>query len=296
MSFPGSPAVRRRRLAAELRRLRGQSDKTAETVAKALGWSKAKISRYELAQGGLRPSDVESLLDIYGVRGDRRQQLLALAEEATAKGWWEGYSDVLTQEHLAFIGLEAEATASLVWQINVVPGLLQTAQYAWQIFSGYQEIKAAPPTVIERRVQTRLIRQQILTRDQSLKLTAVIDESVLRRQRGDQAIMHEQLQHLAKASELPSVTLRVLPLNGPKRLAIESFQILQFGTTHETKLHDVVSTESLGSYLYTEGETDTYEFRLAFQHLMQESLGPTESREFILQIDRQLWALPAGLA
>ena len=170
MSFPGSPAVRRRLLLPSFVVFAASRTRPLKQSRKALGWSKAKISRYELAQGGLRPSDVESLLDIYGVRGDRRQQLLALAEEATAKGWWEGYSDVLNKEYLAFIGLEAEATASLVWQINVVPGLLQTAQYAWQIFSGYQEIKAAPPTVIERRVQTRLIRQQILTRDQSLKL------------------------------------------------------------------------------------------------------------------------------
>lgn len=291
MSIPGSPTVRRRRLAAELRRLRVQSGKTAETVASALSWSKAKISRYELAQGGLRPSDVRSLLDVYGIHGERRQQLLALAEEATAKGWWEAYTDVLTPEHLAFIGLEAEATSSLVWQINVVPGLLQTEQYAWKIFSGYQEIKASPPTIIERRVQTRLIRQQMLTRDQPLQLTVVIDESVLRRQRGDRATMHDQLQHLAEVSQLPSVTLRVLPLNGPKGLALDSFQILQFGTTYETQLHDVVSTESLGSYLYTEGETDTYEFRLAFENLAQDSLGPDESREFILQIDRQLWVL-----
>jgi hypothetical protein len=229
------------------------------------------------------------LLDVYGIQGERRQQLLALAEEATAKGWWEAYTDVLTPEHLEFIGLEAEATSSLVWQINVVPGLLQTEQYAWKIFSGYQEIKAAPPTIIERRVQTRLIRQQMLTRDQPLQLTVVIDESVLRRQRGDRATMHDQLQHLAEVSRLPSVTLRVLPLNGPKGLALDSFQILQFGTTYETQLHDVVSTESLSSYLYTEGETDTYEFGLAFEHLAQQSLGPDESREFILQIDRQLW-------
>jgi len=185
MSTPGSPTVRRRRLAAELRRLRTRSGKTADEVGRALGWSKAKISRYELAQGGVRPADVDKLLKIYEVRGSQREQLLALAEEATHKGWWEVYSDVLTKEHLEFIGLEAEATSVLQWQVNIVPGLLQTKQYAWQVFAGQREVAITPPTVIERRVETRLIRQQRLTNDEPLELMAILDESVLHRRFGD---------------------------------------------------------------------------------------------------------------
>jgi hypothetical protein len=295
MSNSGSPTVRRRRLAAELRRLREQSDQTAEAVGKILGWSKAKVSRYELAQSGLKPSDVARLLDVYRVRGEHRRQLLTLAEEATQKGWWEAFSDVLTEEHAAFIGLEAEATSVLQWQINVVPGLLQTERYARDIFLGYQVISRTAPAIIERRVQTRMIRQQVLTRDEPLDLAVVIDESVLHRQRGDRAMMHEQLQHLAEVSERPNVTLRILPFAGPKGLALDSFQILKFGRAHETPLNDVVSAESLINYLYVEGETDTYEFALAFEHLAQESLGPEESRELILRTARQLWALSAGL-
>jgi transcriptional regulator with XRE-family HTH domain len=294
MSTSGSPDVRRRRLAAELRRLRLQSGKTAEAVAEVLGWSKAKVSRYELARGGLKPGEVERLLDVYGVRGNHRRQLLSLAEEAAGKGWWEEYSDILTEEHLAFIGLEAEATSVLQWQNIVVPGLLQTRQYAWHIFSGYQDVRALPPAVIERRVQTRITRQEHLTADPPLQLAVIVDESVLHRQWGDRAVMHEQLQHLAMTSELPYVTLQVLPLKGPKGLAVGSFQVLQFGKAHETQLHDVVSTDNLGNYLYVEGETDTYEFRRAFEHLAQEALGPEESREFVLRTARQLWALPAG--
>jgi transcriptional regulator with XRE-family HTH domain len=295
MPTSGSPAVRRRRLAAELRRLRGDFGKTAEEVGELLGWSKAKVSRYELARSGLRPSDVASLLDLYGVHGEQRERLLALAEEATRKGWWEAYSDVLTEEHAAFIGLEAEATAVLQWQITVVPGLLQTEQYARHIFSGYQEVRSAPSTIIERRVQTRMIRQQVLTRDQPLELTAVLDESVLRRQRGDRPVMYEQLQHLAEVSRLPNVTVKILPLAGPKGLALDSFQILQFGKAHETQLHDVVSAESVRAYLYVEGETDTHEFKLAFDRLADDSLEPEESREFILSIAQQLWALSAEI-
>jgi transcriptional regulator with XRE-family HTH domain len=295
MSTSGSPTVRRRRLAAELRRLREQSGQTAEAVGSILGWSKAKVSRYELAQSGLKPSDVESLLVVYRVQGERREQLLALAEEATQKGWWEAYADVLTEEHMAFIGLEAEATSVLQWQINVIPGLLQTEEYARDIFLGYQVVNRSAPAIIERRVQTRMIRQQVLARDKPLDLTVILDESVLRRQRGDRAMMHAQLQHLAEAAIRPNVKLRILPLTGPKRLALDSFQILRFGQAHETPLHDVVSAESLINYLYVEGETGTFEFVLAFEHLAQESLEPEESRELVLRIAEQLWALPAAL-
>jgi transcriptional regulator with XRE-family HTH domain len=293
MSTPGSPSVRRRRLAVELRRLRDQSGQTAEAVANRLGWSKAKVSRYELARSGLKPNDVESLLEVYGVHGKHRQQLLTLAQEATQKGWWEAYSDVLGEDYLAFIGLEAEATSLLQWQINVVPGLLQTEQYAWDIYAGFQEVSGpTAPTIIERQVQTRMIRQQALTRDQPLDLAVVLDESVLHRQRGDSALMYAQLQRLVEVSELPNVRLQVLPLAGPKRLAVDSFQLLQFGPAYETSLHDVVSTESLRNYLYVEGETDTFEFRLAFEHIAQESFGPEESREFISRTARQQWSLP----
>ena len=295
MSTVGSRAARRRRVGAELRRLRERSGQTAEAVGTVVGWSKAKISRYELGQSGLKPSDMESLLDVYGVHGKRREQLLALAEEATQEGWWEEFSDVLSEAQLAFISLEAEATSVLQWQVQVIPGLLQTEQYARDIISGYQAINRTAPAIIDRRVQTRMIRQQILIRDKPLDLAVVLDESALRRQRGDRVMMRHQLEHLAEAAGRPNVTLRILPLAGPKGLVLDSFQILKFGQAHETPLHDVVSAETLTDYLYVEGETDTYEFALAFEHLAEESLEPEESREFILRTARQLWALPRRL-
>src|SRR5258708_7941089 len=136
MPTSGSPTVRRRRLAAELRSLRPTTGKTADEVGIALCWSKAKVSRYELARSGLKPADVARLLDFYGVQGSHRERLLTLAEEATHKGWWEAYSDILTEGHLAFIGLEAEAKSVLEWQISVIPGLLQTERYALEVLSG----------------------------------------------------------------------------------------------------------------------------------------------------------------
>jgi transcriptional regulator with XRE-family HTH domain len=289
MPTSGSPPVRRRRLAAELRRLRDSADKTAEKVGEVLGWSKAKISRYELAQGGLKPADVEKLLEFYGVQGSQREQLMALAEEATHKGWWEAYADVLTQGHLEYIALEAEATSILEWQINVVPGLLQTEQYALDVLSSYQEVATITPRAIQRRLETRLIRQQLLTRDEPLEYMSILDESVLLRQRGGQSVMHAQLQRLADFSELPNVTIRILPLKRNHRLAVDSFSIFQFGKAHETILHDVVSLEHISNELHVEGDTDTYQFRLAFNHLAEESLSPEGSRDLILTTSRQLW-------
>lgn len=285
----GSPTVRRRRLAAELRRLRASTKKTAEEVGKVVGWSKAKISRYELAQGGLKPADVAKLLDYYGVQGGHRDQLLALAEEAAQKGWWEAYDDVLTETSLEYIGLEAEATSILDWQVNVVPGLLQTEQYARNVLSAYQEVAIISPRAIERRVETRLIRQRLLTRDEPLEYVALLDESVLHRQRGDQSVMYAQLHWLADVSELPNVTVQILPLKRDHGLAVDSFSIFQFGKANDPILHDVVSLEHVSNELYVEGDTDTHQFRLAFNHLAEESLSPQESRELILATSMQMW-------
>jgi hypothetical protein len=264
---------------------------TAEDVGKILGWSKAKVSRYELAQSSLKPGDVAKLLDVYRVEDRRRGQLLALAEEATLKGWWEAYSDVLNEGHMAFIGLEAEATAILEWHINVIPGLLQTEQYAREILSGYNKVATISPRTIERRLETRLIRQQLLTRDEPLEYEVILDESVLHRQRGDRSVMHSQLRRLADAAGLPSVTIRILPFYGSHGLAVDSFAILKFGKAYETILHDVVNIEHLSSSeLYVEGDTDTNTFELAFKHLEEEALSPSDSRELILTTSRKMWS------
>jgi transcriptional regulator with XRE-family HTH domain len=286
MPSSGSPPVRRLRLAAELRRLRNDVDKTAEDVAEVLRWSKAKISRYELAQGGLKPEDVARLLEFYGVQGSQRDQLLALAEEGTHKGWWESYDDVLTQGHRDYIALEAEATSILEWQINVVPGLLQTEQYARNILSAYQEVATISPRAVERRVETRRIRQQLLTRDEPPEYVALLDESVLYRRRGDQSVMRAQLQRLADAAQLPNVRIQILPLRQDHGLAVDSFSIFQFGKAHETMLHDVVNVEHVSNELHVDDDTDTHQFRLAFNHLAGESLSSQDSRDLIVAVSR----------
>ena len=289
MTSSASPTVRRRRLAAELRRLRGSH--TGTTVAKALGWSPAKVSRYELGQGTFPLEEIEKLLDYYGVIEPRRSQLLALAVEANEPAWWYDYADALPPGYMEFVGLEAEAASALDWQVAAVPGLLQTERYARAIHAAHQQVILMPPGVFERRVAVRMIRQQVLiTRDPPLELSAVIDESVLLRKVGSQEVMSAQLRHLAEIAQLPNVDLRVLPLQSETSLRAEGFVVFGFGPQHETsKLGDVVSTEVAENSLYIEGETDTYIFRLFFGAFARASLTPNDSRELILETARRLW-------
>jgi transcriptional regulator with XRE-family HTH domain len=289
MIAPGSPTVRRRRLAAELRGIREAKGKSGDSVAAALRWSPSKISRYERARTGLRPKEVERLLDYYGVTGPRRELLLALAEDAAQKGWWEEFTDSLSEDYQQFIGLEHEATSIAIWHLDVVTGLLQTEAYAKHIISSYSRIEPVPPGMIGRLVRVRMRRQQVLDREE-LQLTVVLDESVLKRRIGDESVMYEQLQHLALQAERPNLTLQILPLDVQHRVFGDSFVIFGFGTDSDAMLQDVVSTEHLRSGFSLEGERETYLHRIAFQMLSDASLSPGASKDLILETAKSHWA------
>ena len=299
MTSSASPTVRRRRLAAELRRLRG--NRTGTAVARGLGWSAAKVSRYELGQGSFPLEEIEKLLTYYRVDEPRRTQLLDLAAEANERAWWDDYADALSPTYRELLGLESEATSELVWQVTAVPGLLQTEAYARAIHTAHQQVVLEPPGVFERRVAARMIRQQVLTeRNPPLQLSAVIDEAVLLRKVGAREVMSEQLRHLAGMTELPNVELRILPLRSKTSLKADSFTIFGFSSENENdKLGDVVNTEAVTDQLSIEGESDTYVFRLIFRAFAGASLTPEESRELIEQIlgkAQQLWSLIIGNA
>ena len=305
VAVAASPTVRRRRLGAELRALReSRPGVRIDDVAAALGWSPAKVSRYELARSTLKETEVGRMLDYYGVSGEHRLQLLALAKDAAEKGWWEADPDAISADHQQFIGLEAEASSIAVWHIGQVPGLLQTEAYARQIISDYDRVERIAPAMAERRVQVRMRRQEVLTRDPPLELSVVLDESVLRRRIGDNSVMYEQLQRLAREGERPNVTLRVLPLESEHPVLAESFVIFSFGHTdsngpkHPTPpttgifLHDVVSVETLKSEFYVEGENETYLHRVALDILRGEALGATSSQDLVLETANSLWRGP----
>lgn len=289
MIAPGSPTVRRRRLAAELREIRESRGKSGETVAAALRWSPSKVSRYERAKTGLRPREVERLLDYYQVTGPRRDMLLALAEDAAQKGWWEEFSDILSEDYRQFIGLEYEAASLAIWHVDVVPGLLQTEAYARHIIGSYSRVEPIAPGMIGRLVRVRMRRQMTLDRD-GLEVSVVLDESILKRRIGDESVMYEQLQHLAQQAELPGLTLQILPLDAQHTVFGESFTIFGFGTDSDAMLQDVVSTEQLKSGFTLEGERDTYLHRIAFQMLANASLDAAASRELILETAESHWS------
>jgi transcriptional regulator with XRE-family HTH domain len=289
MIAPGSPTVRRRRLAAELREIRESKGKSGDSVAAALRWSPSKISRYERARTGLRPREVERLLDYYQITGSRRALLLALAEDAAQKGWWEEFADSLSEDYRQFIGLEHEAASIAIWHVDVVAGLLQTEAYARHIISSYSTVEPIPPGMIGRLVRVRMRRQQVLNRE-GLQLSVVLDESVLRRRVGDDSVMYEQLQRLAREAERPNLTLRILPLDAQHTIFGESYVIFRFGPDSDAPLQDVVSTEQLKSGFTLEGERETYLHRIAFHTLSEASLDPVASRALVLETAESLWS------
>ncbi|HEY3878678.1 MAG TPA: helix-turn-helix transcriptional regulator [Trebonia sp.] len=292
MASSGSPTVRRRRLAAELRRLRG--NRTGSEVSRGVGWSTTKISRAESGRETLPPSEVEKLIDFYGVTEPLRARLLGLAEDATKHGWWEDYSDSLTPDYMEFIGLEDEAAAVFQWQSDVIPGLLQTEDYAWQLDAAYRRISPTiPPTVRDRLLRVRSIRQERLTSEPALQLAVVMDEACLLRGVGSRDVMRAQLAKLAEAAESPNVELRVLPLHKNTGLVAASFAIISFssrGTPEAESLGDVVTTESLNTEVYVGGEADTHFYRVFFEALLETALPADESRDLIVTTARETWA------
>ena len=289
MIAPASPTVRRRRLAAELRGIRENKGKSGDAVAAALRWSPSKISRYERARTGLRPREVERLLDYYQITGPRRALLLDLADDAAQKGWWEEFADSLPEDYQQFIGLEHEAASIAIWHVDVVAGLLQTEAYARHIIGSYSRVEPVPPGMIGRLVRVRMRRQQVLNRE-GLQLSVVLDESVLRRRIGDDLVMYEQLQRLAREAGRPNLTLRILPLDAQHTVFGESFVIFGFGADSEAMLQDVVSTEHMRSGCLLEGERETYLHSIAYQMLAEAALDPVASRTLILETAESHWS------
>ena len=289
MIAPASPMVRRRRLAAELRGIREGKGKSGDAVAAALKWSPSKISRYERARTGLRPQEVARLLDYYQITGPRRDLLLGLAEDAAQKGWWEEFAESLSEDYQQFIGLEHEATAVAIWHVDVVAGLLQTEGYARHIIDSYDRVEPIAPSHVTRLVRVRMRRQQVLDRT-GLKISVVLDESVLLRRIGSDRTMYEQMQRLAQECERPNLTLQILPLDGQHTVIGESFVLFGFEADGDAVLQDVVSTEQMRSGFILEGERETHLHRVAFRTLTEAALSPAESKQLILDTAESRWA------
>jgi transcriptional regulator with XRE-family HTH domain len=268
-----APSVRGRQLAAELRRMRDAATLTGEEAAARLGWSPSKISRIETAQTAATLADLRRLLDVYEVFGTQRERLELLGQSASQRGWWDAYADTLGPEYAALIALETEAESIRWYSPMLVPGLLQTERYAREVIrSG---LLIAPPGEIERRVQVKMTRQRVLTRESPLLLSVILDEAAILRTVGDGDVMREQLRHLIAAASQPSVSMQVLPLAaGAHPASSGEFTVLGFP---QLIAPDVVFLENMTSDLYVEREADVYRYTLAFDHLRTLALSSDKS-------------------
>lgn len=208
----GGPTILRIVLGTQLRRLREEHGITREAAGDAIRGSHAKISRLELGRVGCKERDVADLLTLYEVWDPKeREEYLSLARQAGSPGWWQKYSDVMSPWFDRLIGLEEAASIIRMYEVQFVPGLLQTRDYAREV------IRLGHPRDDERqsgrRIQLRMERQSILDRPHAPRLWAVMDEAALRRPLGSREVMREQLRHLIKATQQPNITLQIALFN-----------------------------------------------------------------------------------
>ena len=277
----GGPTVLRMLLGAHLRRLREAQGVSREDAGWEIRASESKISRMELGRVSFKERDVEDLLTLYGqVDTDERERLLALARQANTPGWWHRYGDVLPNWFQSYLGLEAAASLIRTYEVQFVPGLLQTADYARSVvLLGHGRAKAEE---IERRVDLRMRRQKILDRPDAVQLWAVIDEAVLRRPVGSRSTMRGQIQALIDATQRQSVHLQVLPFQvGGHSAAGGAFSILRFP---DQELPDIVYVEQLSSALYLDKRDDVELYVDAMERLCVEADQPERAPDTLRRI------------
>ncbi|MFE2373678.1 helix-turn-helix domain-containing protein [Streptomyces sp. NPDC059398] len=274
-----NPTVRRRRLGQELRRLRELKGMTAEEVAERLLVSQSKISRLENGRRSISQRDVRDLCGVYEVEDHRIvDSLMQMAKDSRQQGWWHAFGDI---PYSVYIGLETDAASLRVYDPQVVPGLLQTKQYAEALIAG--ALPETAVTDIEKRVQVRLRRQERVSAEESpLRLWVVIDESALRRVVGGKQLMISQLEHLVELSQLPHVTVQVLPFAVGAHPGINGqYAILEFPDAADSS---VVYIEGVTSDLYLEKAQDVQKYSVMYEHLRAQALNVEQTREFIMEI------------
>jgi transcriptional regulator with XRE-family HTH domain len=279
----GSPTVRRRELGALLRRLREDKNFSVKQVTEHLLCSPSKVSRIETGQRGATLRDVRDLCDLYDVTDAvERDRLMTLAREGKQQGWWQSYD----LPYSTYVGLEAEAASIRDFDSAVIPGLLQTAEYARALhYEPLPHPSAGDLTVddVDQRVEERLRRQKLLFRTEPapLELWAILDEAVLRRAIGGPSAMRAQLRQVVHMTELPNVTVQIISFSAGAHPALDStFNILEFGGT----LNEVVYVEGLAGWIFLEKPDDINRYRQVFERLVELALTPVQSIDLIAAI------------
>ncbi|MFD9737128.1 helix-turn-helix domain-containing protein [Umezawaea sp. NPDC059074] len=273
----GGPTALRIVLGAQLRRLREAADITRADAGYSIRGSESKISRLELGRVGLKERDVSDLLTMYGVTDQtERDTFLEMVKRSNQPGWWHRFNDLMPDWFQDFVGLEEAATRILTYELQFLPGLMQTEDYARAIASHGRPDSAGPD--VERRVGLRMSRQKILHRPGAPRLWAVIDESVLRRPIGGREIMMGQLDHLLELTKQPQITLQVVPFALSGYAAESPFTMLRFG---EPELPDLVYIEHLAGALYLDKRDEVELYSRAFDRLTVDAVTPDRTRQML---------------
>jgi transcriptional regulator with XRE-family HTH domain len=289
----GGPTVRRMQLGARLRSLREAKGVSRDDAGWAIRGSESKISRMELGRVGFKERDVTDLLRLYGVEDEaEHRRLLALVREANAPGWWHPYSDLLAGWFQNYLGLEEAATLIRTYEVQFVPGLLQTDAYARAVIMlGHGQ---ADVSELDRRVALRMARKQLLDRPNGPRLWAVLDEAVLRRPIGGTDVLREQVRSLLEHCGHPNIRLQVIPFDsGGHAAAGGAFTILRFPLED---LPDTVYIEQLTSALYLDKREDVDRYSAAVSRLFIEAKPPARTPEILRGVLRDLERQPGGPA
>jgi transcriptional regulator with XRE-family HTH domain len=277
----GGPTVLRILLGTQLRRLREANGVTREVAGEAIRASSAKISRLELGRVGCKERDVMDLLTLYGVTGEQeRAEYRDLATRANARGWWQQHSEVLPSWFEMYLRLEQAAKVIRCFEVQFVPGLLQTEEYARAVIG----LGPRPERTdeLDQRVRLRMSRQKMLGEPGAPQLWVVLDEAALSRPYGSPAVMRGQLEHLLEWSRRPNVTLQLLPFRaGSHAAAGGPFSILRFA---EPDLPDVVYLEQLNSAVYLDKRSDVEDYSGVWDRLGVQALTPRDTREALREL------------
>ena len=280
----------RRQLGRHLRDARGHARLTVKAAAEALEWSEAKIWRIETGQTSLRSLDAEAMCRVYGVDPETTEALKGLAKETKTRGWWHAYGDVIPSGFDVYIGLEGAAASLQSYQSELVPGLLQTPDYARAVIS--YDNPDNDPDEIERRVRLRMERQALLTRPVAApELSIVLNEAILRRPVGGRLVMATQLERLAEVSELPNVGLRVVAFAAGLHHGLMSgpFVLLRFPTNGDGKETEppTVYMDGFTGALYLDKPSEITRYDGAFQHIWDAASGEAASKDLFVEAARE---------
>jgi transcriptional regulator with XRE-family HTH domain len=279
------PTVRRRIVGAQLRRLRENSGVSRRQAAASIGVGESRLSRVETGHSGLDEDDVRRLLELYGIhRAEERDALLALVREANRPGWLQAFSGAVPAWFRPYVDLEEAAQVIRTYEVQFIPGLLQTEDYARAVIA--HGLTEPPADEVERRVELRMRRQRILTSAHPTRLWAVIDEAALWRPIGGSDVTRDQLRALLDAARLQNITVQVMPFHvGGHAGEAGAFTILRFP---EPELHDIAYVEQLTGAMYLERDDDMDHYGAAMERLCVQSASPEESMDLISKIIREI--------